>query len=186
VTCDFVVVGSGGGGGTIAWLLGKAGFSVVLLDQGVDWSAGLDADWSDGNDLNARRYDPASHDEYRFRIARPEVKRRLRGDYNTFRSNTSYEAMPSSGGWTGSQLGGGSVLWGSWGFRALPIDFVLATHFEARGQAQRLRECGYALGPRSVLSRSEAKPAGDKAGVGVLLVESFVSDRFGQEKLNAK
>lgn len=33
---NFVVVGSGGGGGTIAWLLAKAGYSVTLLEQGRD------------------------------------------------------------------------------------------------------------------------------------------------------
>ena len=33
---NFVVVGSGGGGGTIAWLLAKAGYSVTLLEQGPD------------------------------------------------------------------------------------------------------------------------------------------------------
>ena len=146
---DFVVVGSGGGGGTIAWLLGKAGFSVLLLEQGADWSEPLVSD--------QLRYSPASHDEYRFRIERPEVKRRLRGDYNTFRSDFSQEAKPFSGGWTGSQLGGGSVLWGGWGFRALPIDFVLGTHFQATGQMDRLKAWGYAV-PDWPVSYPEMEP----------------------------
>jgi choline dehydrogenase-like flavoprotein len=149
MTHDFIVVGSGGGGGTIAWMLGKAGFSVMLLEQGTDWSQGLIAE--------QRKYDSASHDEYRFRIERPEVKRRLRGDYNTFRSNSAYEAMPFNGGWTGSQLGGGTVLWGGWGFRALPIDFVLRTHFTATKQIDRLDKWGYAVADWPV-SYSEMEP----------------------------
>ena len=39
---NFIVVGSGGGGGTIAWLLAKRGFSVLLLEQGADPLEGLD------------------------------------------------------------------------------------------------------------------------------------------------
>jgi len=33
---DFVIVGSSGGGGTISWLLAKAGFKVVMVEQGAD------------------------------------------------------------------------------------------------------------------------------------------------------
>lgn len=134
---DFVIVGSGGGGGVVAWVLGKAGFQVLLLEQGADWWQTLDAEQA--------RYSPASHDEYRFRIERPEVKRRLRGDYNTFRADPDYDAKPFSGGWTGSQLGGGSVLWGGWGFRALPIDFRLRSHFTTTKQIDRLDAWGYAV-----------------------------------------
>lgn len=74
---DFVVIGSGGGGGTIAWQLAKAGRHVVLLEQGSDWVKPL-------QDEN-QKYNPSTHDEYRFRLQRPETKRRPRGDYNTFR-----------------------------------------------------------------------------------------------------
>jgi len=77
---DFVVVGSGGGGGTIAWLLAKAGFSVTLLEQGAD----LTARYAD-DPLPDGEFDPKKHDEYLFRLGRPDPKRRRRGDYCTFR-----------------------------------------------------------------------------------------------------
>jgi choline dehydrogenase-like flavoprotein len=134
---DFAIVGSSAGGGTIAWLLARAGFDVVVLEQGDDWAKPLD----DGN----LAYNPIPHDEYRFRIGRPELKRRLRGDYNTYRSTTAQAATPIGGGWTGSMLGGGSVIWGAWGFRALPIDFKLGTHYRQNGQEQQLKDWKYAL-----------------------------------------
>jgi choline dehydrogenase-like flavoprotein len=39
---DFVMVGSSGGGGTISWLLAKAGFNVVVLEQGSDFGRPLE------------------------------------------------------------------------------------------------------------------------------------------------
>jgi choline dehydrogenase-like flavoprotein len=136
-TPDYIVIGSGGGGGTIAWQLAKAGRDVVLLEQGSDWFKPI----REGSE----RYNPQPHDEYRFRLERPETKRRPRGDYNTFRLNEDMDALPFTGGWTGSQLGGGSVLWGGWAMRALPIDFRLAAHFDQTDQLQQLNDDGYAV-----------------------------------------
>lgn len=134
---DYIIIGSGGGGGTLAWMLAKAGRHVVLLEQGSDWFKPLRDE--------TLRYNPQPHDEYRFRLERPETKRRPRGDYNTFRLDDTMEAFPITGGWTGSQLGGGSVLWGGWAMRALPIDFRLERHYRVNGQLNELKEWGYAV-----------------------------------------
>src|SRR5712692_164819 len=146
---DFVVVGSSGGGGTISWLLAKAGFSVVVLEQGPDIGEALDS--------GTERYNPIQHDEYRYRLQRPDPKRRLRGDYNTFRKTATDDAKPFPNGWTGSVLGGGSVIWGTWSFRALPIDFRLATHFRANQQPDKLVQDGYAV-PDWPITYSEMEP----------------------------
>ncbi|MFP3790858.1 GMC oxidoreductase [Bacillus subtilis] len=132
---DFVIVGTGGGGGTIAWLLAKAGFRVVVLEQGTDWANVL----YDGK----RNFNEELHDEYRFRLEKPDPKRRPRGDYNTFRRNEKVTAKPfkgTMGGWTASALGGGSLLWGCWAVRALPVDFKLKTLFRELNQTEIIQD----------------------------------------------
>lgn len=147
---DFIVVGSGGGGGTIAWMLAKAGFEVVILEQGPDIAENLYQ--------QSVQYNPFPHDEHRFRVGRPAAHRRPRGDYNTFRATDDARAQPFSGGWTSSVFGGGSVGWGAWSTRALPIDYQLRTHFKATGQLAKLEhEWGYSI-PDWPVSYSEMEP----------------------------
>src|SRR5689334_13337360 len=80
---DFVVVGSGGGGGTIAWLLAKAGYDVLLLEQGPDF-AGAQRVKAKDDPGAPDGFFPNVHDEFFYRLRKPDPKRRLRGDYNTF------------------------------------------------------------------------------------------------------
>lgn len=136
-TPDFLIVGSGGGGGTIAWVLASAGYDVIILEQGRDIA-------KESRDPTVP-FDPTVHDEEYFRLRKPDPKRRLRGDYNTFIDPglPNAAAKPFDGGWTGSVLGGGSVLWGTWSFRALPIDFRLKTYFEKAGELAKLAKEGY-------------------------------------------
>ncbi len=140
---DFVIVGSSGGGGTIAWLLGRAGYSVVVLEAGTDWAAPLQEEPQRDDDPEC--FNRLPHDEYRFRLDRPEWKRHPRGDYNTYREKPTDQARPFAAGWTGTMLGGGSVIWGAWSFRALPIDFQLKTLFEKTGQLQQLKDWDYSV-----------------------------------------
>jgi choline dehydrogenase-like flavoprotein len=155
---DFVIVGSSGGGGTISWLLAKAGFKVVVLEQGPDLAKPLAETLANPLDpakgdikIDSLKYNPYPHDEYRFRLERPDPKRRLRGEYNTFRSSLAVDAAPFGNAWTASVLGGGSIIWGTWSYRALPIDFRLRTHFQATGQLDKLeKEWGYSIPDWSV------------------------------------
>ena len=124
---DFIIVGSGAGGGTISWMLAKAGYEVLVLEQGPDIVA---EQRGEGQDFVS-----GVHDEFFYRLRKPDPKRRLRGDYNTFLARGGAgEAKPFPNGWTASVLGGGTVLWGTWAFRALPIDFKLKTHLGATGE----------------------------------------------------
>jgi choline dehydrogenase-like flavoprotein len=150
---DFVVVGTGGGGGTISWMLAKAGYRVVVLEQGADWSlpkAEVDTP-----------FDTDLHDEYRFQQQKPDGKRQPRGDYNTFRPEEGLEARPMSsnmiGGWSATTLGGGSNLWGGWAVRALPIDFRLRSHYEKTGQLPQFKAWGYEVADWPV-SYNEMEP----------------------------
>lgn len=137
-TAEFLIVGSGGGGGTMAWLLAKAGFNVTVLEQGANIA-------KEKRD-SVLEWSPSIHDEAFYRLKKPDPKRRLRGDYNTFADRKAgTPALPFDGGWTGSVVGGGSVLWGTWSFRPMPVDFKLKTLFSKTRQLDALMADGYSV-----------------------------------------
>lgn len=145
---DFVIVGSGGGGGIIAWLLAKAGRKVLLLEQGPNRATHLQGAQGLGP---ATAFDSAKHDEFGWFITKPDPVRQRRGSYNTFKDLAGGgEAVPFPNGWTASVVGGGSGVWGTWTYRALPIDFRLEKHFRAQrlgsgSQYDWLASRGYAV-----------------------------------------
>lgn len=180
---DFVVVGSSGGGGTIAWLLAKAGLDVVVIEAGSDIAKPVVAGGAD--------YNPVTHDEYKYRLQRPDPKRRPRGDYNTFRQSEAAAAAPFDAAWTASVLGGGSIIWGTWAFRALPIDFRLRTHFHKTGQLAELDGMGYSI-PDWPVQYSEMEPfynvaetllavSGDRQAVNRAVTQSAWYKQFESE-----
>ena len=67
---NFVVVGSGGGGGTIAWLLAKAGYSVTLLEQGPDITKEFET--APGHSQDPPGFNSSAHREEYFRLRRPD------------------------------------------------------------------------------------------------------------------
>ncbi len=96
---DFVVIGSSGGGGTISWLLAKAGFEVVVLEQGADSFKPIHDDVLPAPVNPAlRRFNPDPHDEYRYRVEQPVVQTEGREETTTpFARRTPSKPSPSTG-----------------------------------------------------------------------------------------
>lgn len=128
---DVVVIGSGGGGGALAWVMAKAGKRVLLLEQGPSEAQVRALSDAPLGGFPQGNFDARVHSEYDFRLRQPDIKRRAYGDYNSFRRNDLARAKPSKAGWTASMLGGGSTIWGAWSLRALPVDFELENVFAA-------------------------------------------------------
>src|SRR5262249_48445508 len=88
-------------------------------------------------------------------------------------------------------LGGGSIIWGTWSFRALPIDFRLRTHFQRTGQLDWLEQNGYAV-PDWPVAYSEMEPfynvaetllavSGDRLSINQAVTNSGWYQRFSSE-----
>ena len=113
---DFVVIGSGAGGGVMAKQLSEAGFSVVVLEQGGWGSYGHDQD--------------ANKDELSNRF--PADQDRLLSDPKkqvcTFRRSESEKAEIFNNSY-GCVVGGGTVTYGASNWRHLPWEFDEASRF---------------------------------------------------------
>lgn len=108
---DFVVIGSGAGGGVMAKQLSQAGFSVVVLEQGGWGAYGHEQDYNKDELLN--RFMPNVAD----RLMSDPVRQR-----NTFRRNEQEKAGPGSHSY-GCVVGGGTVTYGASSWRHLPYEF---------------------------------------------------------------
>ena len=113
---DFVIIGSGAGGGVMAKQLSQAGFSVVVLEQGGWGSYGHEEDANKDELLN--RY-PAPQDRL---LSDP--KRQVA----TFRTNANEKAALFDNSY-GCVIGGGTVTYGASNWRHMPWEFDEASRF---------------------------------------------------------
>ena len=107
---DFVVIGSGAGGGIMAKQLSLAGFSVVVLEQGGWGKYGREHEYNKDEWLSRNL-----SDEDRL-MSDPSRQR------NTFRRNDKEKAVPGSHSY-GCVVGGGTVTYGGSSWRHLPFEF---------------------------------------------------------------
>jgi choline dehydrogenase-like flavoprotein len=113
---DFVVIGSGAGGGVMAKQLSQAGFSVVVLEQGGWGAYGHEQDYT--KDELSNRY-PDSIDRL---MSDPKTQP------NTFRHNASEKAVSGTHNY-GCVVGGGTITYGASSWRHLPWEFNEASKF---------------------------------------------------------
>jgi choline dehydrogenase-like flavoprotein len=107
---DFVVIGSGAGGGIMAKQLAVAGFSVVVLEQGGWGKYGRDKEYNKDEWIN--RNLPLED-----RLLSDPSRQR-----NTFRRNEKDKTVPGSHSY-GCVVGGGTVTYGGSSWRHLPYEF---------------------------------------------------------------
>lgn len=110
-TVDFCIVGSGAGGGPLAYELSKAGFSVVVLEKGP-WYKTPDFDHDEIKNCRRNYWVPFVSDE-------PHVVS-FKGQK---RPNTT------SDGWISCCVGGGTVHMSGFVYRLHPEDFRMATKY---------------------------------------------------------
>jgi choline dehydrogenase-like flavoprotein len=113
---DFVIVGSGAGGGVMAKKLSQAGFSVVVLEQGGWGSFGKE--------------ESANKDELLNRFPAPEdmLLSDPRKQVSTFRRSESEKAQVFNNSY-GCVVGGGTVTYGASNWRHLPWEFDELSRF---------------------------------------------------------
>jgi choline dehydrogenase-like flavoprotein len=111
---DFIVIGSGAGGGIVAKQLSTAGFSVVVLEQGGWGKYGREHEYNKDEWLNLN----LSADE---RLMSDPSRQR-----NTYRPNDKVKAVAGTHGY-GCVVGGGTVTYGGSSWRHLPWEFKEAS-----------------------------------------------------------
>jgi choline dehydrogenase-like flavoprotein len=112
---DFVVIGSGAGGGIMAKQLSAAGFSVVVLEQGGWGKYGREHEYNKDEWIQMNLPDDD-------RLMSDPSKQR-----NTFRPNDKVKAVPGNHNY-GCVVGGGTVTYGGSSWRHLPYEFHEASY----------------------------------------------------------
>ncbi len=108
---DAVVIGSGAGGGPVAYALARAGASVLLLEKGPRHA------------VEDFLHDEISSCRRDFFVPFPH------GDPHTLRRDPAAPAIPTNAGWISQCVGGGTVHMSGYFFRMRPEDLRLASHF---------------------------------------------------------
>lgn len=118
---DVCVVGSGAGGGPIAWTLARAGYTVVVLEKGP-WLKEADFYKDEISACRRRTYVPTHEAEPQI----VETDFDGDGDWSEHRtSNTGWDL------WNGNLVGGASNLMSGFFQRMAPFDFHLRSEFGA-------------------------------------------------------
>src|SRR3954454_21077604 len=112
---DFVVIGSGAGGGIMAKQLSTAGFSVVVLEQGGWGKYGKEHEYTKDEYLN-------EEGGIDYQLMSDPVRQP-----NTFRRTDKEKATPGTHSY-GCVVGGGTVTYGGSSWRHLPYEFREASH----------------------------------------------------------
>src|SRR5437868_1647512 len=112
---DFVVIGSGAGGGIMAKQLSSAGFTVVVLEQGGWGKYGREHEYNKDEFLD--RYLPPEE-----RLMSAPSRQR-----NTFRRTDKEKAVRGTHSY-GCVVGGGTVTYGGSSWRHLPWEFNEASY----------------------------------------------------------
>jgi choline dehydrogenase-like flavoprotein len=123
---DFVIIGSGAGGGIMAKQLSTAGFTVVVLEQGGWGKYGKEREYTKDEWLNDN--DPDAQ------LMSDPVKQP-----NTFRRHDKEEASTGSHSY-GCVVGGGTVSYGGSSWRHLPWEFNEVTHLGGKPSGSNLAD----------------------------------------------
>ncbi len=113
LTCDVLIIGSGAGGGPLAFTLAQAGLKVLVLEKGPRHSRAAYA--HDELEVTRRGFFTPSLDDDPHTVVTPQTRQAQRTDL----------------GWIASCVGGGTSHMGAYLYRFHPDDFRMRSRFGA-------------------------------------------------------